>query len=578
MKIKNKLQKCFPILLALSFCMISTTALILILRMQGNTRIINYAGIVRGATQRLIKQEMNGTHNEKELVYLDEIIDGLMHGDEKNGVILLPDPVFQSLVRQMSLDWGDLKKEIALVRQGGDTQKLYELSESYFELANQAVSVAELYSENQVKNAKMGLICLNVCFVVLTILLWIYWQLRKKAQAALDMAEHANQAKSEFLSRMSHEIRTPLNGIIGMTEIAQIHPDDRARTSDCLKKIALSSKYLLAIINDILDMSRIESGKIQLEYRIFNLKDTIDQIYVMFQQKAKDSCVDFKIDYDSLAVPIVIGDEVRICQIIVNLVSNALKFTPSGGLVTLSVIQREVEEKRVSLEITVADTGIGIDKEFHSRIFKPFEQEGTATGRQYGGTGLGLAISSNFANMMGGQISVESKLGEGSRFTVCLALERPAKEKEAEIMHADPAKRKKQEECDLTGTQILLAEDNEINAEIAKTILEYNGAQVEVAYDGKAAVDMFASSTEKVFAMILMDIQMPVMNGLEACRTIRKMNTPNAKTIPIIGLSANAFKEDIEKAKMSGMDGYISKPIDSKKLLETVQEILTGRC
>lgn len=180
--------------------------------------------------------------------------------------------------------------------------------------------------------------------------------------------------------------------------------------------------------------------------------------------------------------------------------------------------------------------------------------------------------------MMDGRISVESRLGQGSRFTVYLTLERPEKEMEVEILHADPARRKKQEECDLTGAQILLAEDNEINAEIAKAILEYNGAQVEVVYNGKAAVDVFASSTEKVFTMILMDIQMPVMNGLEACRTIREMKIPNAKTIPIIGLSANAFKEDIEKARMSGMDGYLSKPIDSKKLLETVQQILTGRC
>lgn len=576
MKIKNWLRNVVRILLPALFCVISIISLTTIIHMQGNARVVNYTGIVRGATQRLVKQEMNGFSNDDLISYLDDILIGLSEGNSKYDLTALPDMEYQDLIAQMRLDWDNIKDEIRAVRIGAGGSRLYEMSESYFILADRTVSAAERYSEKQVSNAKTILICLNICFVLLAVLFWFNSWRQKKVQTALDTAEHASRAKSEFLSRMSHEIRTPLNGIIGMTEIAQMYRDDQDRLDDCLKKIGSSSKYLLALINDILDMSRIESGKIELDHRQFDLKDMMGQIQGMFQQKAEDSGVDFRVEYNSLSVSSVIGDDLRLSQVLVNIVSNALKFTPSGGQVTLEVQEKTTSEQEVSLEFIVTDTGIGISREFQSRIFQPFEQEGSSNRRQYGGTGLGLAISSNFVKMMGGEISVSSKLGEGSKFVVSLTLQRPLpealpeNERDSGIFFGA----KEHEPNDLTGVSILLAEDNAINAEIVTVILEKHGMSVDLAQNGKEAVEMFESSSDKSYAMILMDIQMPVMDGLEASRSIRRMDLPLSKSIPIIGLSANAFSEDIEKAMKSGMNGYLSKPIDTSKLLETIYRFI----
>ncbi|WP_040196329.1 ATP-binding protein [Candidatus Soleaferrea massiliensis] len=564
MKIKHWLQKSIPVLLTVLFCMFSILSLTTIIRMQGNARVVNYTGIVRGATQRLIKQEMKGSSNDKLIGYLDEILMELSTGEGENGLTALEDTQYQELVAQMHQSWKELKDEITRVRRGVDDQLLFELSESYFDLANRTVSAAEQYSETSVNRAKNTLICLCIGFAVIVVLFWIYSRRQKKVQAALDMARHASEAKSEFLSRMSHEIRTPLNGIIGMTEIAQMYPDDRGRVDGCLQKIGMSSKYLLALINDILDMSRIESGKIELEYRVFHLKDMLEQIYGMFQQKAEDSGVDLQVTCGGLASYTVIGDDTRLSQVLVNIVSNALKFTPPGGRVTLEVSQREANDHELSLEFLVTDTGVGISEEFQSRIFEPFEQE---TDRQYGGTGLGLAISSSFVKMMGGEISVNSRPGEGSRFTVRIRLRRPAQDAD---LQDTPQKEAKGNMYDLAPARVLLAEDNDINAEIVTVILEENGAHVKRACNGKEAAELFAASPEG-YTLILMDIQMPVMGGLEASQMIRKMNALQAKTVPIIGLSANAFSEDIDKAMRSGMNGYLSKPVDMEKLLETVR-------
>ena len=322
-------------------------------------------------------------------------------------------------------------------------------------------------------------------------------------------------------------------------------------------------------------MSRIESGKIELEYSEFSLVDVCERIYDMFWQKAEDSGVELKIIRDELTVSRVIGDNLRLSQVLVNLVSNALKFTPSGGTVTLHVRQTAVSEQSVSLEFEVTDTGVGISEEFQAHLFEPFEQEKTGTARQYGGTGLGLAISSNFVKMMGGTISVHSKPGEGSRFLVQLTLQRGTEEEDQSLEAASLSDKDSQPDRDLSGFHILLAEDNDINAEIITCILEESGAQVDWASDGRAALDKFTSAPEGTYNLIFMDIQMPIMNGMEASLAIRALKRPDAGRIPIIGLSANAFREDVDMAMQSGMNAYLAKPIDLNRLYQTLDQMIT---
>ena len=575
MDVKKWLRRGIPLALVILFCAICVLSLTTIIHMQGNARAVNYAGIIRGATQRLVKQEMNNAPNDELIRYLDGVLIELSTGQGENGLSALPDAEYQSLNTQMIDAWDALKLEIARVREGADDRRLYELSEEYFLLADRAVSAAENYSEHQVGSAKTALIALNVCFLLLAALFLLYERRQKRVETALNVAEQASRQKSAFLSRMSHEIRTPLNGIIGMVEIARMLPDDREKQADCLEKLEQSSRYLLALINDILDMSRIESGKMELEERVFDLEAVFAHIYGMLQQKAESDRIAFEFACGSLTDTVVIGDDVRLTQILVNLLSNALKFTPQGGRVTLEIRQLELSEQSLSLEFIVTDTGIGISEKSTERIFEPFEQAEAATARQYGGTGLGLAISSNLVKMMGGTISVASRPGEGSRFVVAITFARPSAEEAATFRAARSSvpERINERAFDLSCAQILLAEDNAINAEIATTILETHGASVKWARNGREAVDAFAASPES-YTLILMDIQMPVMDGLEASRAIRGLGRQDKRAVPIIALSANAFAGDINAALESGMDGYLAKPIVTAKLLETVRQFL----
>lgn len=576
--LKKLLKHGIPACLALLFCVISVLSFTTLMHMQGNARVINYTGIVRGATQRLVKQELNGIPNEALAAYLDGIILELATGEGENGLIALPDAEYQRLLGQMREAWDELKREIASVRQNGEKQRLYHLSESYFRLADHTVSAAERYSEARVRSANGILICLNVGFALLGALFWLFERRQRKMQLALNLAQSASQAKSAFLSRMSHEIRTPMNGIIGMTAIAQMSLDDRERLQDCLKKIDMSSGYLLALINDILDMSRIESGKLELEHTAFSLPDMLDRIYVMFKQRAEDSGVAFSVRQDNLAAATVLGDNLRLSQVLVNLLSNALKFTPAGGQVTLEARQIAAGEREITLAFTVSDTGIGISEAFQARLFEPFEQEQAATTRQYGGTGLGLAISQSFVKMMGGEISVRSKPGEGSQFTVRLTLECPPQAETAPPQPTAQLPQAGQPLRDLTGVRALVAEDNEINSEIVAFMLENRGAQVDRAFNGKEALERFSASPTGTYQFILMDIQMPVMDGLEATRAIRALDRADAKQTAILGLSANAFQEDIDKALQSGMNDYVPKPIELEKLFAALARLRKSPC
>ncbi len=375
----------------------------------------------------------------------------------------------------------------------------------------------------------------------------------------------ANRAKSDFLSRMSHEIRTPMNAIIGMAYIAQTHTEDAAKVSEDLSKITQSSQYLLGLINDILDMSRIESGKLTLEQADFDLNDMIDNITTLIRPQAEAKAIAFRTDI-SLSCPRVTGDSLHLNQVLINLLGNAIKFTPAEGSVTLT-IRQETDGK---IFFSVRDTGIGVSPENQSRIFESFEQAEGSTTRKYGGTGLGLAISSRLVQMMGGSISLDSEIGKGSDFHFAIML--PVSALQAQSMEQT------QEEQGLTsaaGMHILLVEDNDLNIEIAQTILEMSDAVVDLAHNGKEAVDIFLASDPDRYDLILMDIQMPVMDGLEATRIIRRSDHPRAETIPIIAMTANAFDEDMKKSVESGMNGHLSKPIDIDKFLQTISAFVT---
>lgn len=386
-------------------------------------------------------------------------------------------------------------------------------------------------------------------------------------------SDAVSQAKTEFLSRMSHEIRTPMNAITGMTSIAKSSLKNPKKTLDCLNKIEAANAYLLDLINDILDMSRIESGKIELNLEAVDLNKQLKELDIIIRQQAEEKGLSFSTE-NAYTGGNILADSLRLSQVLVNLLGNAVKFTNPGGKVSLKVTVENEYENETELKFCVSDTGIGISEEAQKRIFNAFEQGATNTAASYGGTGLGLAISSRLVQMMGGTLDVKSVLGKGSDFFFTLR-----------FLHTD-------KECiendndgfDLTevrhsfsGKRILVAEDNELNKEIAEEILVMNGFSVETADNGSKAVSMFESKPPNYYDAILMDIRMPIMDGFEATRRIRTMGKENSRSIPIIAMTANAFDEDMKKSLDSGMNGHLSKPIETEKLLKMLRRCILSK-
>lgn len=391
----------------------------------------------------------------------------------------------------------------------------------------------------------------------------------------LEQAEEASQSKTSFLYQMSHEIRTPMNGIMGMLTLAQEKLDASHPAAQYLTRVEELSGHLLSLINDILDMSRIEAGKVELEEKAFSLRSLGNKLYDMFAKNLESRGINYEVNFEDMTIDYVIGDELRISQIIINFLSNAVKFTQEGEII-VTFRQMFLQDGNADLMIRVHDTGIGMDPEFINRIFRPFEQEGADTTRKYGGTGLGMAITDQLVKLMNGEIVVKSTPGEGSDFSVFLHLPVAEGTVPAEqIEKENTAEEAESEEIEVfRGRRILVAEDNEINAMVAREILGQMGAGIDVAENGQRAVEMFDEKPENYYDFILMDVQMPVMNGRDAAKAIRRLPRKDAGEILIFALSADAFVEDERKSLESGMNGHYAKPVDFEALQKNVGAIL----
>lgn len=399
--------------------------------------------------------------------------------------------------------------------------------------------------------------------VVVVLCLMMLFIIRISLISATAKAE--SKSRGEFLSSMSHEIRTPLNGIIGLNHLMQQNTHNPDQLMEYLKKSDSTAQYLLFLVNDILDMSKLQSYKMVLVSRSFSVEDLLSTIESMMRTRMEDKKIDFRVE-TNLICPNLIGDDIRIEQILVNILGNAAKFTPEGGRVTMRVFQT-VKGDKVLTTYEVEDTGCGMSEEFQRKIFEPFsqEREGISQGRQ--GTGLGMSISSMLAKLMGGTLAVTSRLGEGSCFTFTLL-----SGKAGEITKNRIAADQNQQVCDRgRKLRILIAEDNDLNAEILTEILDESGFTSVLARDGKEVVEVFENSAPYEFDIILMDVLMPVRDGFEAAKLIRNLDRPDAKSVIIYACTANTFTEYQEKAQTAGMNGFITKPIDVNKLMKKLE-------
>ena len=387
-------------------------------------------------------------------------------------------------------------------------------------------------------------------------------------KAALEIAEKASKAKTDFLSNMSHDIRTPMNAIIGITTLMKNELHQPEKLAEHLGKLETSGQLLLGIINDILDMSRIESGKTTLNVEKMNLTQQISQLDSVIRQQAGQRRQTFTVE-THVQHENVLGDSNRLKQVLMNILSNAVKYTPNGGHIRLEVDELTHTEHYTKYRFVVQDDGIGMSEEFQKTLFEPFTREEKSGTNKVQGTGLGMAITKSIVDLMGGTIHVESTTGKGTRFEV--VLEFPIDAEADTVQEAQVLPEEAEETSPLSGMKFLCAEDNAINAEILEMLLEANGASCTICANGQEIVDAFASVKPGDYDMILMDVQMPVMDGLEATRRIRSSENPLGKTIPILAMTANAFLEDMQKSREAGMDEHLSKPVDISALEQTVK-------
>ena len=388
---------------------------------------------------------------------------------------------------------------------------------------------------------------------------------------ALSSAEHANRAKTAFLNNMSHDIRTPMNAIIGFTSLAAEHLDDREIIRDYLEKISTSGKHLLSLINDVLDMSRIESGSVKIEKTNVYLPDVLEDLKTIILESVHAKQQKLLIKQQDVVHEDIITDKLRLTQVLLNIISNAVKFTPVGGTIHILVEEKDSQKAGYAVySFCIKDNGIGMSKEFQEHVFDSFARERTVTESGITGTGLGMAITKNIVDLMGGTIHLTSKQGEGSEFIVTLECELADKTVQDKQSSCPKAEKK---HLDYSGKKVLLVEDNELNREIATEILKSLGLKVDYAADGMEAVEIMSSEAGNQYDMIFMDIQMPKMDGYTATREIRTLKDTKKANVPIIAMTANAFDEDRKKAIKAGMNGHIAKPIDVNVILQNLDRI-----
>lgn len=388
---------------------------------------------------------------------------------------------------------------------------------------------------------------------------------------ALSSAEHANRAKTAFLNNMSHDIRTPMNAIIGFTSLAAEHLDDREIIRDYLEKISTSGKHLLSLINDVLDMSRIESGSVKIEKANVHLPDVLEDLKTIILESVHAKQQKLLIKMQDVVHEDIITDKLRLTQVLLNIISNAVKFTPVGGTIHILVEEKASQKAGYAVySFCIKDNGIGMSKEFQEHVFDSFARERTVTESGITGTGLGMAITKNIVDLMGGTIHLTSKQGEGSEFIVTLECELANKTVQNKQSSCPKAEKK---HLDYSGKKVLLVEDNELNREIATEILKSLGLKVDCAADGMEAVEIMSSEAGNQYDMIFMDIQMPKMDGYTATREIRTLKDMKKANVPIIAMTANAFDEDRKKAIKAGMNGHIAKPIDVDVILQNLDRI-----
>ena len=399
-------------------------------------------------------------------------------------------------------------------------------------------------------------------------------QAKKAAEEAFQVAQEANRSKSSFLANMSHDIRTPMNAIIGMTSLIRYDAGDKARVIEYADKIDTSSQHLLGIINDVLDMSKIEAGKTVFKYSDFSILDFIQELDTIFHSQISEKKQTLTITKENIWHEWVKGDQVHLMQIFSNLLSNAIKYTQEGGKIQFLVEECETKSKiYAKYRFLVCDNGIGMSADFKNTIFDAFTRAENSLTNKIQGTGLGMAITKNLVDSMGGTIDVESEPGQGSCFEVFMDL------KIAEERSVSPASQAETDDQDgniLQGMRFLCAEDNEINAEILTELLKIEGAECTICENGEEILKAFEQSAPGDYDMILMDVQMPVMNGYEATKAIRRSSHELAKTIPIIAMTANAFSEDIQHSLAAGMNAHVSKPVEMKVLEKTIRSIKSG--